>query len=194
MRLERYTGARLLDYIDELARLRIEVFRAFPYLYEGDPAYEARYLKTYIESPGSVIVLALEGDNVVGAASGIPLKYETDVVKKPFLDAGYDIDRLFYCGESVLLDHYRGQGIGVEFFRHREAHAKSLGSFSQSCFCAVQRPAGHPLRPTDYVPLDRFWEKRGYTKQPELTTQFSWRELGEASESPKPMTFWLKTL
>lgn len=194
MRLERYTGARLLDYIDELARLRIEVFRAFPYLYEGDPAYEARYLKTYIESPGSVIVLALEGDNVVGAASGIPLKSETDVVKKPFLDAGYDIDRLFYCGESVLLDHYRGQGIGVEFFRHREAHAKSLGGFSQSCFCAVQRPADHPLRPTDYVPLDRFWEKRGYSKQPELTTQFSWRELGEASESPKPMTFWLKTL
>ncbi|MDF2181943.1 GNAT family N-acetyltransferase [Neptuniibacter sp. CAU 1671] len=194
MRLERYTGARLLDYIDELARLRIEVFRAFPYLYEGDPAYEARYLKTYIESPGSVIVLALEGDSVVGAASGIPLKYETDVVKKPFLDAGYDIDSLFYCGESVLLDHYRGQGIGVEFFRHREAHAKSLGGFSQSCFCAVQRPADHPLRPTDYVPLDGFWEKRGYTKQPELTTQFSWRELGEASESPKPMTFWLKTL
>ncbi len=131
---------------------------------------------------------------MVGAASGIPLKYETDVVKKPFINAGYDIDRLFYCGESVLLDRYRGQGIGVEFFRHREAHAKSLGGFSQSCFCAVQRPADHPLRPTDYVPLDRFWEKRGYSKQPELTTQFSWRELGEASESPKPMTFWLKTL
>jgi len=170
------------------------VFRAYPYLYQGDLAYEAGYLKTYIESPGSVIVLALDGNSVVGAASGIPLKYETDAVKKPFIDAGYNIDTLFYCGESVLLDQYRGQGIGVAFFAHREAHAKSLGGISHSCFCGVQRPADHPLRPADYMPLDTFWQKRGYTRQPELTTHFSWREIGEDTESPKPMTFWMKAL
>ena len=108
--------------------------------------------------------------------------------------AGYDLERIFYCGESVLLRQYRGQGAGVAFFEQREAHAYDLGGFQWSCFCAVQRPENHPLRPSDYVPLERFWQKRGYLKQPELQTQFSWQELGESSESLKPMTFWLKRL
>ena len=33
------TGASLERYIPELARLRIEVFRAWPYLYDGDQEY-----------------------------------------------------------------------------------------------------------------------------------------------------------
>jgi len=36
IRIKRYSGAALQQYIPELARLRIEVFRDFPYLYDGD--------------------------------------------------------------------------------------------------------------------------------------------------------------
>ncbi len=194
LQLKRLSGEALSQYIPELARLRIEVFRDFPYLYDGDYDYEQRYLQTYIQSPESVIVLALDNDAVVGASSGIPLRYETDEVKAPFVNAAIDIDSVFYCGESVLLSHYRGQGAGVAFFEHREAHARELGSFEYSCFCGVQRPENHPRRPADYVPLDNFWRKRGYEKHPELSTQFSWKELDEIDESPKPMTFWMKKL
>ena len=59
---------------------------------------------------------------------------------------------------------------------------------------AVERPIDHPRRPADYTPLDVFWERRGYRKAPELATTYSWKELDEASPSPKPMTFWLKAL
>lgn len=194
LKLERLSGEKLNRYIPALARLRIQVFRDWPYLYDGDLAYEEKYLKTYIEAPDSVIVLALDGERVVGASTGIPLKYETDEVKAPFTAAGYDIDKIFYCGESVLLSEYRGQGAGVAFFEHREAHARELGDFEYSCFCGVQRPKDHPRRPVDYVPLDNFWRKRGYEKHPELNTTFSWKELDEAEESPKPMTFWMKKL
>ena len=194
LQLKRLSGEALSQYIPELARLRIEVFRDFPYLYDGDYDYEQRYLQTYIQSPESVIVLALDNDAVVGASSGIPLRYETDEVKAPFVNAAIDIDSVFYCGESVLLSHYRGQGAGVAFFEHREAHARELGSFEYSCFCGVQRPENHPRRPADYVPLDNFWRKRGYEKHLELSTQFSWKELDEIDESPKPMTFWMKKL
>ncbi|MCC5796221.1 MAG: GNAT family N-acetyltransferase [Methylophaga sp.] len=194
LELKRLSGEALKQYIPELARLRIQVFRDFPYLYDGDYDYEERYLQTYIECPESVIVLALDNGTVVGASTGIPLRYETDDVKAPFLKVAIDVDTVFYCGESVLLSSYRGQGAGVAFFDHREAHARELGGFEYSCFCGVQRPENHPRRPADYVPLDNFWRKRGYEKHPELHTEFSWKELDETEESPKPMTFWMKTL
>lgn len=194
LRLERLSGAKLNHYIPELAQLRIQVFRDWPYLYDGDLAYEEKYLQTYIEAPDSVIVLAFDGDKVVGASTGIPLKHETDEVKAPFIAAGYDVDKIFYCGESVLLSDYRGQGAGVAFFDHREAHAEAIGNFEYSCFCGVQRPSDHPRRPSDYVPLDDFWRKRGYEKYPALNTTFSWKELDEQDESPKPMTFWMKKI
>ena len=194
LELKRLSGEQLNQYIPELARLRIQVFRDWPYLYDGDLAYEEKYLKTYIEAPNSVIVLAIDGDKVVGASTGIPLKYETDEVKQPFINAGYDVDKVFYCGESVLISTYRGQGAGVAFFEHREAHAIEVGGFEVSCFCGVQRPGDHSRRPDDYVPLDNFWRKRGYEKHPELNTTFSWKDLDESEASPKPMTFWMKNL
>lgn len=194
LRLERLSGEKLNQYIAELADLRITVFRDFPYLYDGDLGYEENYLQTYIEAPNSVIVLAFDGDKVVGASTGIPLAHETAEVKQPFIDAGYDINKIFYCGESVLLSAYRGQGAGVAFFDHREAHAQEIGGFDYSCFCGVQRPDDHPRRPAGYKPLDNFWRKRGYEKYPELNTTFSWKEIDEAEESPKPMTFWMKKL
>ncbi len=191
---QRLSGPALHQYIDELAQLRMQVFRDFPYLYDGDLAYEARYLKTYIEAPDSVIVLAFDGDKVVGASTGVPLRHEMDEVKQPFLDAGLNLDEIFYCGESVLLSEYRGQGAGVAFFNHREAHAESLEGMKYSCFCAVQRPDNHPARPADYQPLDQFWRNRGYKKRSELATHFSWKEVSESEESLKPMTFWMKPL
>ena len=82
----------------------------------------------------------------------------------------------------------------MAFFDEREAHAHEIGGFDYSCFCGVQRPEDHPLRPADYQPLDNFWRKRGYEKHPELNTTFSWKEVDEALESPKPMTFWMKKI
>ncbi|SFR41775.1 hypothetical protein SAMN05216203_0117 [Marinobacter daqiaonensis] len=55
------SGQEVLPYLDDLARLRIEVFRAFPYLYDGDMGYERRYLATYADSPESFFVLAQPG-------------------------------------------------------------------------------------------------------------------------------------
>ena len=89
------SGAALRQYIDELAQLRMQVFRDFPYLYDGDAVYEARYLSTYIEAPDSIIVLAFDGTKAVGASTGVPLKYETAEVKQPFIEAGFDPECIF---------------------------------------------------------------------------------------------------
>jgi GNAT superfamily N-acetyltransferase len=101
---------------------------------------------------------------------------------------------VFYFGESVLLRPYRGRGVGVVFFAEREAWARSLGRFSIACFCAVDRPADHPRRPPDYVPLDAFWRRRGFERIAGMETQFEWKDLDEATASPKRMLYWSKSL
>lgn len=194
LQIECRTGADLVADLPALAGLRIRVFCDYPYLYEGDTAYEERYLQTYADAPDGVMVLVRDGDRVVGASSALPLAAETPNVIEPFMAQGYAPDRIFYFGESVLLPEYRGLGLGRRFFEEREAHARALARFDLACFCAVERPDDHPRRPRHYRPLDGLWAKQGFVKQPQLRTTFSWRDLDEAEETPKPMVFWLKHL
>ncbi len=194
LRVQRVTRGDIRAYLPELARLRIRVFREYPYLYEGSTAYEERYLQTYANAPGGVMVLVWDSERVVGASSGLPLSAETPNVIEPFVKAGYDPEQIFYYGESVLLPEYRGQGLGQRFFAEREVHVQGLGGFDLACFCAVERPVDHPRRPANYRSLDELWNGQGFFRHPELRTTFSWRDLDEAAESPKPMVFWLKRL
>lgn len=187
-------GAAIAPYIDDLARLRLTVFREFPYLYDGTPEYEADYLDTYVRSERSLVVLAVDADQVVGASTGLPLADETSEFQQPFLEQGRDPRRVYYFGESVLLPAYRGQGLGVRFFIEREAYAHKLGAFHYCAFCAVERPNGHPRRPTDYKPLHGFWRNRGFLHQPALRASYRWRDLDEDAESSKTLSFWLKEL
>lgn len=194
LRIEPLTGDALNARLPDLARLRIAVFRAFPYLYAGSQEYEERYLATYAASSGSVVVGAFDGDRVVGAATALPLRHEPDSVTAPFRAAGRDVERIFYYGESVLLPEYRGRGVGVRFFAEREAHARRLGGFDHAVFCAVDRPVDHPRRPPGHVPLDGFWRNRGFRPLPGVTCRFSWQDLDEEAESGKLMRFWIKDL
>lgn len=195
--LRRLTGRDpdLADHLDEVAWLRIDVFRHYPYLYLGTEGYEAEYLATYARCPESVVVLVRDGYQVVGASTGLPLEAETGEFREPFKQpSAPDPSTVFYCGESVLAAPYRGQGLYAHFFAEREAHARSLGRFEWMAFCAVDRPDDHPRRPARYVPLDPVWRHFGYTRHPDLTAWFSWKDLDDQTETPKPMTFWLKRL
>lgn len=191
MRVESFFYKDILPLIPKLAELRIKVFHDYPYLYEGSLDYEKNYLQIYTKSSQSVIVAAFDDDQLVGAATALPLRDEADYVQKPFLDAGIDITEIYYFGESVLLKEYRGMGLGHKFFDGREAAALKFG-FTTTCFCAVERPKDHPMKPKDYRPLDEFWKKRGYTKKSELQSQFSWPDIGETHESSKNMIYWMK--
>nr|WP_314085013.1 GNAT family N-acetyltransferase [uncultured Shinella sp.] len=192
MQIKIVQGKAVTPYIADLAGLRTIVFRAFPYLYEGSEDYEASYLATYAQSSESLFVLAFDGETIVGASTGVPMPDASDVFRAPFVAAGIDPEKVFYFGESVLLSSYRGRGLGVRFFEEREAYARRLSRFDWCAFCAVERPSDHPLRPADYVPLDTFWGKRGYEHRAELNTRLAWQDIGEADETEKPMSFWLK--
>lgn len=178
----------------DVARLRIEVFRAFPYLYDGDVSYEESYLATYAQSADSLWVLALDGERVIGASTGLPLADENAAFQRPFVERGIDPQSVFYFGESVLLPAYRGLGLGHRFFDAREAHARALGRFGWTAFAAVDRAIDDPRRPTDHRDNDAFWAKRGYVRQPGMGFRLGWKEIGESDESEKLLIYWLRAL
>ncbi len=186
------SGGEASGYAEELARLRIKVFREYPYLYDGDMAYEVAYVDTFLKAQQNFMVIVEDDGQVVGASTGLPLVEETDNIKAPFLEAGWDITRMYYFGESVLLPAYRGKGLGRKFLELRQQFALSLG-FRLLTFCAVVRPDDHPLRPKGYQPLDPLWKAQGFEPQ-EIYCYISWKEIGELEETPKPLRFWTKAI
>lgn len=186
-------GADLDAALDALAALRIEVFHEWPYLYDGDRDYERRYLSSYRDSRDAILVAALDGDRIVGAATGTPMEDHAEEFGAAIREHGLRMDEVFYCAESVLMPGFRGQGAGHAFFDAREDHARRLGR-THCLFCAVARPEDHPMRDPHYRPLDAFWRKRGYRPVEGLVAEYSWRDIGDTEETMKPMQFWGRKL
>lgn len=191
LRFETLRGDALRAWLPRLAGLRIAVFRDWPYLYDGDASYEEGYLAAYADSPGAAVFAAIDGERVVGCATCQPMVEAYARVAAAFRGRGLDPARFCYFGESVLLPEYRGRGAGVRFFELREAHARSLGLHA-SAFCAVTRNDNDPRRPQGHVPLDGFWRKRGYTRRPDISVVFDWKEVGDDRETPHALGFWVK--
>jgi GNAT superfamily N-acetyltransferase len=187
-------GEEIGSVLPDLARLRIVVFRDWPYLYDGTIAYEESYLAKLAAAKGAVCVIARDGNEIVGASTAAPMIEHADEFAEPFERAGYDLAEIFYCGESVLLKSHRGHGLGHAFFDQREAHARKLGGFTHSTFCRVVRPEDHPLKPADYRPLDGFWRKRGYAPVEGLVATYDWKDIDRAAETAHQMQFWMKAL
>ncbi len=179
--------------IPALSDLRIRVFRGWPYLYDGTAEYEAEYLADFIREPGSVLVVAQDGDMIVGAATASPMAGQKPEFQEPYRRHGLDVAGIFYFGESVLLPDYQGQGIGHRFFDAREAAARTAGA-DQTSFCAVIRPDTHPMRPDAPRDLHPFWRARGYSPVEGLTGILRWQDVGVEEESAHPMQFWMRDL
>ena len=191
------TGSEIYAALNDLAQLRIQVFAAYPYLYDGDGDgdvdYEAGYLREFMAAPDALLVAAISDGRIIGAATASPARANKDKLDAPFAEFGIDTATSFYFGESILLPEFRGQGIGNAFFDYREVHALACGA-TAAHFAAVVRPDDHPARPIDYVPLDAFWRKRGYAPLTGLISNLAWKEHGEADESPKLMQHWARQL
>ncbi len=188
-----FRGAEIAPWLEDVARLRVAVFRDWPYLYEGTDDYERQYLAAYAASPDSIFVLAMDAGRVVGASTGLPLLHDSPAFRAPFEGSAIDPAQVFYFGESVLLPAYRGRGIGHAFFDHRQAHARALGRYRWTAFCSVDRADDDPRRPEHHRSNDAFWHARGYARQPGMTMQLDWKEI-DRGETTHTLTFWTRPL
>lgn len=187
------TGAALDAALDDLAQLRITVFRDWPYLYEGTLDYERSYLQVYRDSVDAILVGAFDGKHLIGAATASPMEDHAAEFAAALQPLGLPARQIYYAAESVLLPEYRGQGIGHRFFDLREEKARDLGR-SHLAFCAVIRPQDHPLRPPNPRSNDAFWRKRGYTPVTGAVAEFRWRDIDQAQETTKHLQFWMREL
>lgn len=187
------SGDALHEALDDLAALRIAVFRDYPYLYVGDADYERAYLDAYVKSDRAIVVGAYADGRLVGAATAAPMADHALELAAPFEAHGIDVGDVFYFGESVLLPDWRGRGIGHGFMERREAKGREEG-FAFAAFCAVVRSADHPARPGGYSPLDPLWQRHGFAPVAGLVAQFAWTEVGGVAEEDHAMQFWMKPL
>lgn len=193
LQYESLRGRAITQHLDALAALRLQVFREWPYLYQGTLDYERRYLETYLAATDSLAVLVRDGERCVGATTALPMTQAAAEMRAPFEQAGMPVGDFLYFGESVVLADYRGRGIGVRFFELREAHARSL-HLPHCGFCAVERPDLHPLKPAGYLGNEGFWARRGYTRRPELACHFEWQDRDQPAPTPHRLVYWTKTL
>ncbi len=192
--LREVAGPEVGPWLTEVARLRMAVFREFPYLYDGDLDYERDYLATYARSPGSLFVLAFDGERAVGASTAVPLADEVDAFRKPFREAGIHESEVYYFGESVLLPEYRGRGLGGRFFDAREGRARAQGRFRWTAFCAVMRAADDPRRPPGHRGNETLWQRRGYNCRHDMRAHLEWKEIGADRAAMHDLAFWLRPL
>jgi GNAT superfamily N-acetyltransferase len=189
-----FTGIGLKPYLHMIAKLRMEVFREYPYFEEPDRDRETQFLRKLFSNKESIGVLIFDNTTLVGASLGYPLTVEEPSLHRPFKERHLNIESYFFFADSVLLKAYRGRGIGHHFFDAREAHVIHYKKFKHICFCVLDHPEIDQQRPKDFIPLLDFWRKRGYIKHSEMKCFLAWKGIGEAHSTEKQMIYWIKDL
>ncbi len=191
MELLKLTGKDIKPYIKELAKLRIKIFREYPYLYDGDAAYEEKYLHDYSMHESNVCILLIDNSQIVGASTGMWLKHSDKEFQSCFLDKNIPIDNIYYFGEFIVYKSYRGKGAGRMLLEHSEKHAISLGA-KTTALCTIERKE-KPLPDDSCHPYKPLWRKLGYQPNSNLIIYYKWKEIDEDKASSKPMKFWIKS-
>lgn len=187
------TGTAIADVLSDLDTLRLDIFREYPYLYEGRLVDELNYLATYATAPDACVIFAYDGGSVIGAASGVPLVHEDTQMPDAFVGTSLPLEELYYVGELLFRPAYRNCGLGRKLLVRMERHIRSLSGYNMLTCATVERPDDHPLRPHDYIPITRFLARTGYVRLPGVTTHFTWCET-DGDKRDHPMQFWIKDL
>lgn len=187
------TGPAITAALDDLATLRLDIFREYPYLYQGRREDELNYLNSYASAPDACVIVARDVSDMIGAATGMPLVHEDAQLRAPFAGTGLSLDGVYYVGELLFRPAYRNAGLGTKLLGRMESQVRSFGRFSTLTCATVERPDDHPLRPGDHVPISRFLGRTGFVRLPGVTTRFSWCE-SDGVERDHSMQLWSKDL
>lgn len=186
-------GSAITGSIHDIATLRLSIFQEFPYLYSGTIQNELGYLQHYAAVRDAIAVTVSDTGNVAGAATGIPLTHEGQQLTAPFATAHYQLEQLYYVGELLLYPRYRNHGLGHHLLNLVEEQVRAFEQYRSLVCATVVRPDDHPLRPADFLPIDRFLARTGFSMLAGLNTAIHWREL-DGIERAHPMQFWIKEL
>lgn len=190
-----HRGDALGAWIDRTARMRLEVFSGWPYLYEGTLEIERKYFEAFQGRSGAVVVEARLDGEFAGLATAIAFERDLYILsrsKEIFRAAGEDPGAFFYLGELLVEPRCRGRGIGRALLEEVRAEGRSQG-LSRCCLMAVERPLDHPSRPRDFREPVPLWVEAGFRRLAG-TALFPYPTRlpgGDVADLPNPMRFWV---
>lgn len=193
IRIRVFDGQSARAYFDDIARIRLTLFKEYPYLYEGTVAREAENFEPYFMSQRVTILLVFDNDQVVGFINSIPLEEEDAGTKAPFIEQGLPIEKYVYIGEVMLYPHYRGLGIAKTSLAFLEQKARTEG-FEYTTFITVERPEDHPCKTHGYQPLDAMWQHLGYARIPNAYAYYTWSQVDTQTPTNNVLAVWSKKL
>ena len=187
-------GEEILPFLNEVAELRIKIFREWPYLYEGDFETEKNYLKVYANAEDSILVLAKDQDRIVGIAMGLPINESMEQVQRIFCEKQIPTDNCYYFADVILLKEYRKNKIGLKMIKDFESALTSLEDYEWIYFCEIAREKNDPRIPLNYKSLDSFWDSLGYPIVPNWKTYMGWLDIGSDEKASHLMRFRRKQI
>lgn len=192
--VETFQGKDIAVHSQEIVNLCNQIYREYPYFYNGDDAEYTAYLKTYSQSENAVITLAFDGDIVVGLAAGIPMTDTREFYQQTLKDHRFDLLSIFYLGEFGLHPAYKDQGIEEAMYQTIEDFARHDGRFKAVYVWELDKPADSELKPAGFLPRDDFWENLGFKKHPRLEFEILWTNIGDDVESSHRAVYSIKNL
>ena len=193
IRVQAIDSADLPALLRAITDIRMQVFSAWPYLYDGNLDDEDEYLRHFTRDPQTIVLGAWDGDRLVGVSTASRWETHPENLLDQLPGLHVPVTDILYLAESVLYADYRGQGIGNRFFQGREAFARQIGR-SHVAFAAVIRDADDPLRPKDYRDLGPWWRRLGYAPLNGAQCQMWWKDHGRDEPSLHHLQVWLKEL
>ncbi len=186
-------GKQALPFIDIVANFRINVFKEFPYLYEGNIEDERGYITSYTEHDDANIILIYKGDSAIGFSSSLPLSMESEYITDVIKNAGLDINDYLYLGEAIINKEYRGIGILNNIIDIHTSEAKKL-NLSKFCFMAVLRDSNHPNTPKDdnYIANEVIFSKKGFSPINDCYVNIEWKNCITGNMEENTLQFYTK--
>jgi hypothetical protein len=185
-------GREVEPYVNDISRLRIILFREYPYLYEPDEEVDRGLVRLYT-TEYAIVVIAKDGEKMIGAMTGVPLNAVPARFLELFSTNQIDSAGIFYLGDALIEEKYRGGRLAFKMYNAFEKAVQAEGRYRQIAVIQANKPKDDPKRPANYVPLVNCGN-RGYVEHPELTIMTPWRAVGDVVETNHSVTFWLKPL
>ncbi len=194
-----FKGPEAAPYIRPLSEMRVKAFAEFPYLYEGNVEDDFAYAHLYASDPQGMIVVAFEGDQIVGVRSGCPVPAHTIVMDESrcqmLEDHGIQAKAYYYCGEIIVDPAFQRKGIATQLMTRFIEEVKEMGFPGMIAITSI-KPDDHPLRPHDYFDSGLFLKKFGFEKSPiTFTAEWPTRQGdGTVKTQENELAFWVRKL
>lgn len=192
------TQPALQAHMNNWMLMSLEVYREYPYLYDGTVESETDYFEFYARNAHAIMLVAKDDttDTPVGYAVGIPLSDETPKKQHPFIATGRDPREYLLIVEFLVAPAFRHHGIARTMYTLFEEHIISqLPQYRYITAFGIERD-NNPnwYTPQSHDPLYALERHCGWQRHGELTFLATWQDVGTAEPVTKKLVFWIKSL